>query len=180
MRRSLVLFTFVVCGLIALSLAAVSPHLVGAKTGTPAADESDMPTGIGFEALAYGQVTALPTVPGFAILERLTMAPGASLSSDANAPGFALMYLESGTLTVRVDAPFAITRAATVASAVEAGTFPMQEEIAAGSESSLAQGDSIVFPPLAAVELRNDGTEPVVILAMSITPTGEDENTPTS
>jgi hypothetical protein len=163
-----------------LSLAAASPHLVSAQTGTPAADESDMPAGIGFEALAYGQVTALPTVPGFAILERLTMASGASLSGDASDPGFAFMYVESGTLTVRVDAPFAITRAATVAPAVEAGTFPTQEEVAAGSEASLAQGDSIVLPPLAAVELRNDGTEPVVVLAMSITPIGDDEGTPTS
>jgi hypothetical protein len=68
----------------------------------------------------------------------------------------------------------------TVAPAVEAGTFPMQEEVAAGSEASLTQGDSIVLPPLAAVELRNDRTEPVVILAMSITPIGDGEGTLTS
>lgn len=83
-------------------------------------------------------------------------------------------------LHVRVDAPLAITRAATVADSVAAGTFPTQEEIAAGSDATLGQGDSAVLPPLAATELRNDGTEPVVVLGMSITPTGEDAGTPSS
>jgi quercetin dioxygenase-like cupin family protein len=44
------------------------------------------------------------------------------------------------------------------------------EDIAADTEFTLAEGDSVVIPPGVGGGLRNDGAEPAVILATQIFP----------
>jgi hypothetical protein len=62
-----------------------------------------------------------------------------------------------------------VTRAANPATPAAATA----EVLPAGAETQLAPGDGFLFPPVAAGEFRNDGTEPVVLAISLIFPLGE-------
>ena len=72
--------------------------------------------------------------------------------------------MESGTLTVRLEAPAAVFRAG------EGGEPGSQEEVAAGTAFELEPGDSFVSPAVVPGEARNAGTETVVVLAAVVEP----------
>lgn len=92
------------------------------------------------------------------------------MPSDPNDPSLALAYLESGTLTIRLAAPIAITRAAMLATPSEMA--PRPEPVAAGATATLNAGDSVVGPPKVGGELRNTGTTPAVLLLAIVGPSG--------
>ena len=147
-----------------------------AQEATPAAEEEfELPEGVSFEALGYGTAEALPPAPAEFVLFRFGLEPGASFDLDPGDPSLALAYVEAGALTVRVDAPMTVLRAA------GAGTpFPEEtEEVAAGTEFTLEAGDSALFPPHVAGVVRNDGAEPVAVLVANVGPLeGDEEGTP--
>jgi hypothetical protein len=159
-------FTVVIAG-------AADPYGVSAQDASPAAEEMGPPPGVADVTLAFGMVDALPATPALIFMDRLTIDPGTSIPGEPGDPTFAFVLVESGALTVQADAPLAVGRAAALADALATpGTMPETEEVAAGTAVTLAVGDAIVFPPAVGVELRNDGSEPVVVLGTAIMPVG--------
>ena len=138
---------------------------VAARKGTPEAGAEGfaLPAGVTAERLAAGPAAPLPPAPAVLELVRFTFAPGAVLHLPAASPALALVYVEAGTLTARVAAPVTITRAGPGGAAGE-------EAIAAGTEFTAGRGDFFVGPPHAAVEARNDGSEPLVLLMAVLEP----------
>jgi quercetin dioxygenase-like cupin family protein len=163
MRRLRVLA--IIFTLAALVLAAGSS--VAGQVGTPQAEPEGfpLPPGVAAERLAAVPAEPLPPAPVILELVRFTFAPGAILHLPEESPSLALVYVEAGALTARVAAPLVITRAAPI------GTPSAPEAIAAGTEFTAEPGDSFVGPPHVAVEARNDGSEPLVLLMAVLEPT---------
>jgi hypothetical protein len=80
----------------------------------------------------------------------------------AELPGASIAYVLAGQLTLRVEAPFRVTRADT----------PAPEEIAAGTEVVLGIGDTAMFPFEAARTYANPGPEPVELLQGNVMASG--------
>ena len=132
--------------------------------------------GVTFEPLGFGTAEELPAAPAFLQLFRVTLDPGASIPAEAGDPIVVLLYVESGSLTIQIEAPLQVTRAATIEAFATPGAV---EEVAAGTEVTLEAGDSVVLGELAgAGELRNDGDEPVVGLGALVAPIQADGATP--
>ena len=77
--------------------------------------------------------------------------PGAALPLEASDPSGGMLIVESGTFTVRVDTPWAISRsgsfASSIATAEASGTFTSQDEqIASGDEATMGAGDAAYIP----------------------------------
>ena len=109
---------------VSLALACVATMLLGVAAGpgravraqdaTPGAGESggdQMPLGVTAEPLGYGALGALPATGDLALF-RLIFEPGAVEPIDPNDPSVGLVYVEAGTLTVRVEAPITVLRGA--------------------------------------------------------------------
>ena len=134
---------------------------VTAQEATPAAAED---AAVSLEALAFAPIEELPTSPALVGLVRVTYPPGAVLPLEEGDPSLAVVYVESGELTVRLEAP------ATVYRAGEAGAEGSPEEVEAGVEFTVGPGDSFVSPAVIPGEARNAGTETVVVLAAVVEP----------
>jgi quercetin dioxygenase-like cupin family protein len=143
-------------------LATLTGGSLNAQEGTPAAEEAFMlPEGVTAEPLAGAVTQIVPPAPALMELIRFTFEPGAVLHLPEESPSTALVYVEAGTLTARVAATLTVTRAAV------GGT---REEIAAGTEFTAEAGDFFIGPAHIAVEARNDGPEPLVLLMAVIEP----------
>jgi len=183
MRRRSVLLSVVAVVLLALVAAGRLPGAAAQDATPPAGEFLDLPEGVAFELLGLGVAEELPAAPADFVLVRFTLDPGASFPIEEADPSVALVYVEAGAFTVRVEAPMTIIRAAFIAAiatpgAVEEGAVPPPEEVAAGVEFTLAAGDSAVFPPNVAGEARNDGAEPAVALLAFVGPPEDGEATP--
>jgi quercetin dioxygenase-like cupin family protein len=175
MRRFHVLLSLMVVVLLGvLTLQAQSAAI--AQEATPPAEELE---GVTFESLGFGTAEELPAAPAVLQLFRVTLDPGASIPAEEGSPNIVLLYVESGSLTIQIESPLQVTRAATIEAfatpgAVEEGADLGPEEVAAGTEVTLEAGDSVVLQFLGAGELRNDGDEPVVgrgaLVAVGATP----------
>jgi quercetin dioxygenase-like cupin family protein len=120
--------------------------------------------GVTQQNLAVGSAT--PLLPEGAIIElaRFTFAPGAVVVLPEASPSLALVYVESGVLSVRINAPLTLTRAAA------GGTPEEPEAIPAGTAFTADAGDFFVGPPHVVVEARNDESEPLVLLMAVLEP----------
>jgi hypothetical protein len=145
-------------------LSAGSPVAGQESTPQVEAERFELPAGVTAERLAAGPAAPLPPAPLVLELVRFTFAPGAVLQLPAESPSLALVSVEAGTLTARVAAPVMITRAAPL------GTPSAPEAIAAGTAFRAGPGDAFVGPPQVAVEARNDGAEPLVLLMAVLEP----------
>lgn len=135
--------------------AAVSTDGARAQEATPAP--------LGF-ALAPG-VTAEDVAPpvGSPTLARLQFAAGASYqASDGSDPSIALVYGESGVLTLTVAGPVTVFRA-------DAAGKP-GDAIAAVTAFDLHPGDYVVAPGKTAALIANKGAAPATLLVASIAP----------
>jgi len=140
---------------------------IAAQPATPQAGMGvALPAGVTQQNLAIG--LAAPLLPAGAIIElaRFTFAPGAVVGLPEASPSLALVYVESGILTVRIDAPMTLTRATSDSSG-------KLETIPAGTAFTAVQSDFFVGPPHVAVEARNDGREPLVLLMAILEPAPE-------
>jgi hypothetical protein len=154
----------------------------GAQQGTPPGGASEPSEGLAFALLGVGTADELPAPPADLALFRLMLEPGVVLPLDPADPSASLLYVESGTLSLRVDAPLTVRRASTAATPVAgAGDEgePAREPVAAGTEVTLGPGDSVVISPRSAGEARNGGTEPLVLLISEVAPR-QDAATPAS
>jgi len=150
-------FLVVVAALMLLGLIVPpSASFAAAQEGTPAAGsaaEDELPPGVTSEFIGGGPVTELPPTPGFMVLVRLTIEPGAVLPADPNDPSGAFVVVEAGTLTLRLQEP--------------------------ATESTLGPGEAFYGAPFVEGELSNEGQEPVVLLLAIIGPEeGEPAATP--
>lgn len=85
------------------------------------------------------------------------------------APSLDLVYVESGTLTLRLDTAITVTRSD--------GT---SETVAPGTEVTVTQGDYFVFPPMITGEVRNDSPEAAVVSVAGIIPGSVEMATPSA
>jgi len=163
--------------LVVIALVLVGSILIGRQPGGTVAQAATpagpmFPPGVTAQPLAVGPGLPLPS-PADLVLVRLTIAPGATLPNDPNDPSLALVSVESGTLTLHFTTPLTITRAAAMATlATPEAAFPAPEQVAAGATAKLAVGDSVIAPPNAGGDVRNEGNVPVVLLAAIVAPSG--------
>ena len=176
MRRFLVLISVLVAVLAGLLVAGRVANTV-AQEGTPPAEEFELPEGAAFEALAFGLAEALPPGPTGLSLFRARLEPGARIDLDPD-PGYFLVYVQSGALTFRVDTPVRVTHAVEGVPAVQGeGPEAASEEVAAGTEVTLEEGDAALFAPNPEGdpgEVHNDGGERAVALVVAAGPAEED------
>ncbi len=177
MRRLTLLLSFVAVALVGLFVAGRVPTI--AQEGTPPAEEFAPPEGVTFEGLAFGLAEALPPGPTGLGLFRFTLEPGARIDLEAD-PSYFLVSIESGAITFRVGEPVRVTRAVTgTPGAQTLGPDAPAEDVPAGTDVTLEQGDAALFPPGAGGEARNDGQEPAVGLVVAVGPEqAEGEATP--
>ena len=138
MRRFAVVLSVVVVVLLGM-LALHAQPVVVAQEATPSSDMQE-PEGVTFEPLAIASGVTLPS-PADLIAARFTVDPGAVLPLEASDPTGGMLIVESGTLTIRMDAPWAISRSgslnAAIATAEATGTFtPSDEQIASGEAAT--------------------------------------------
>jgi hypothetical protein len=122
------------------------------------------PSGASVQTLASGSLEVLAPGTAYLSLGRVVLEPKATIPFDPTDPSAVLIYTASGELTFRVDAPM------TVARKPEPGTsVPAEPEaVEANTEFTLRQGDSALFPPAIAGEVRNDGDAQVVASVVNI------------
>jgi hypothetical protein len=118
------------------------------------------------ELLAGGVMPSFPPQPAAIALQRVRIAPGGHVVTPADDPRVVLLYLESGTLTVRNTVAATVMRGAAMATP----GAQAQEDIAAETEFTMTAGDSFLSPAGSGGELRNDGSEEVILLAGLIVP----------
>ena len=174
MRRLPVLLSVVVVVLHGSLALTVQPIAV-AQEATPAADE--MGEGLSFTLLGLLPGVSLPSAADLQVA-RAEFAPGAGFPFDASDPTGALVIVESGTLTVRVeDQTWTISRGAALQKAMGAAQGAPDlasalEEVTMGEDAILEAGDVAYIPGNLTGEVRNTGQEPTSVLLVLAGPEG--------
>jgi hypothetical protein len=138
---------------LALTCGMLGPVSTHAQESTPVADAT------GVEVAPGVTFDLLPSAEDPPTLYRLRFAPGATLAF-VDDPAISLVYVESGALSLLLDAAVSDARP-------EAASG---DEENAESVLELSQGDYFVLPPLVAGEIRNEGDDPAAIVIAAITP----------
>lgn len=175
MRRGSVVALLITFVFSLLASQGLSPSTM-AQDATPASEQqATAPEGVTFVTLAAGTIEVLAPGTANLVLGRIRLAPGATLPFDPTDPSVDLVFMGSGTLTFRVEAPMSVARGA------RAGTpVPTEaEEIAAGTEFTMSEGDSALFPPNASGEVRNDGADDAVAWVTNVALFSSEAATPT-
>ncbi len=118
------------------------------------------------ELLAAGLLPSSPPQPAAIALQRVRLAPGGHIVTPADDPRVVLLYVERGTLTVRNTVAATVTRGAALATP----GAQAQEDIPAETAFTMRAGDSSLSPAGSGGELRNDGSEEVLLLAGLLVP----------
>ena len=173
MRRLAVFLSVVVVVLFGM-LALHAQPVVVAQEATPSSDMQE-PEGVTFEPLGITSGVTLPS-PADLIAVRLTIDPGAVLPSEASDPTGGILIVESGILTIRIDAPWVVSHSgrleAAIATAEATGTFtPSDEQVASDDSTIMEPGDVAYLPGNVSGEIRNYGAEPAVALVVLVGPT---------
>src|SRR5215207_10403284 len=106
MRRFRVLLTLM--GVVLFGIVAVRAQpVVVAQEATPSSDMQE-PEGVTFEPLGITSGVTLPSRADL-IAVRVTIDPGAVLPSEASDPTGGMLIVESGILTIRIDAPWVVS-----------------------------------------------------------------------
>jgi quercetin dioxygenase-like cupin family protein len=172
MRRVHVVLSIVAVMMLGILALGTQPRAL-AQDATPAVDDM-MQEGVAFVPIGFAEGATLPS-PSDLIAVRVTIDPGAVSPFLEDDPTSGLLIVESGTFTMRIEAPWAVSRGATVKQLMEApsGEEPeVMEAIASGDETTLVAGDTALIPGSVNGEIRNDGQEPAVGLVVLFTPGG--------
>lgn len=175
MRRGSIIALLISLMLAIVAGQGMNPSTMAQDATPPSEQQADAPEGVTFVNLASGTVDVLSPGTANLVLGRLRLAPGATLPIDPTNPSVNLVFMGSGTLTFRVEAPVPVSRVANSGTPVPAGS----EEIPAGTGFTMSEGDSALFPPNAAGEVRNDGDEDAVAWVTSMTLFTNGASTPT-
>jgi quercetin dioxygenase-like cupin family protein len=154
MRRSTAGFWLI--SLLILGLL-VGPPAVTAQDATPAgAPEGE---GVTFVPIGFAEGVDLPS-PASLLAVQVTLEPGAVSPFTEDDPTSGMLIVESGEITIRVEAEWTVTRAGSMAA----------EVMAVGDETTLGAGDVAYVPGSVAGELRNDGEQEATGLIFLIVP----------
>ena len=172
MRRVGLLVSIVSFLLLGIAVTGMPP-VTRAQELTPVAGIE--PEGVIFAPLAITSGVTLAS-PADIIAVRLSIEPGAGFPLETSDPTGGMLIVESGTFTVRVDAPWAVSRSgsilAAIATAEATGTYtPTDEQIGSGEEVTMGAGDAAYIPGSVSGEIRNDGDEPAIAQIVLIGPT---------
>ena len=170
MRRLCVLLSLIVVVLLGVLALHAQPVAI-AQEATSAGVEIG---GVTFTPVALATGIDLPS-PGDLFVGRASLGPGGVVPIAASDPALGILLVESGTLTVQVQGPMMVTRGTSVgavmATAQATGDFrALMEAVAAGQAVTLAAGDAAYIPAHVAGEIRNEGQEPAVRLAILVLP----------
>ena len=170
MRRFSVLLSVVVVVLLGIVASWRHPGAI-AQEATPAGVEIGDVT---FQPVALATGLALPS-PGDLLVARAALDPGGVVPIAASDPALGILLVESGTLTARLDGPMTVTRGTglgeAMATAQATGDLgALMEVVAAGQTVTLEAGDAAYIPAHVAGEIRNEGQEPAVRLAILVLP----------
>jgi hypothetical protein len=170
MRRflSLIAVGLVLLGVVALD---TGPH-AGAQDALKRGES--VFTNATAELLAVGTLPSAPSLPAELALQRVRIAPGGHIDTPGDDPRVTLIYVERGTLTVRNTVPTVVTRGAVMATP----GAQAQEAIPAETEFTMSAGDANLSPGGSGGELRNEGSEEVILLAGLIVPVPDGAATP--
>lgn len=144
------MFAVVLLGLVSAVGLAFS---AGAQDATP-------PAG-GFEIAPGVMAEILPTSQDPPLLYRLHFAPGVTYEMMED-PSIGVVYINAGTLVLRVDVPVTVAQSGATGTAGETFT--------AGTEFTVTAGDYFVLPPSATGEVRNDGDETATVSVAGLVP----------
>ena len=135
--------------------------LVGRHPPAHAQEATPVPTVVGaitVEETRFGLADILPAAPVLISSYRIDMPPGTALAADPD-PGLALYRVASGTVTVAIAEEITLTRDG------------VPDEVVPGGQAvQLAPGEGFMWLAERGGEVRNDGTEPVVLLVVVIAP----------
>ena len=170
MRRFSVLLSVVVVVLLGIVASWRQPGAI-AQEATPA---SVAIGGVTFEPVAFATGIDFPS-SGDLFVARAALDPGGVVPIEKGDPALGILLVESGTLTVQLEGPMTVTRGAGLGEAMAtveaAGDFSaLMESIPAGQAVTLAAGDAAYIPANVAGEIRNEGQEPAVRLAILVLP----------
>ena len=152
MRRGSIVALLIMLAIAAGFLGNTNPSTL-AQDATPPPGELQ---GVNVRAVATGSLEVLAPGTAFMSLGRIGLEPGAAVPFDPTDPSAVLIYMASGELTFQVEAPMTIARRGAPGTPVP--TEP--EAVEANTAFTMREGDSALFPPLLAGEVRNEGTEP--------------------
>lgn len=157
-----------------LSLVGIGSSSVRAQEATPASGPGEQ-QGVTFEPLGFLPGLSLPSSSDV-IVVRITIDPGATSPFDASDPSGGILIVESGTLTAAVEEmAWTVSRGAALQAAMNAADESMpgvMEQVAMGEDATLEAGDVAYIPGSVNGEIRNDGDEPAVGLAVILAPGG--------
>jgi quercetin dioxygenase-like cupin family protein len=169
MRRLVVSLSVIVVLLGVLALHA--QPVATAQEATPAGVEIGAVT---FEPVALATGIDLPS-PGDLFVARAALDPGGVVPIVKSDPALGILLVESGTLTLQLEGPMTVTRGAglgeAMATAQATGDFSaLMESVSAGQAVTLEAGDAAYIPANVAGEIRNEGLERAVRLAILVLP----------
>jgi quercetin dioxygenase-like cupin family protein len=171
MHRFSLLLSLIAVVLLGVVAVRVQPGAL-AQEATPATEQM-----VGEEASVY-RVSFTPRVelasPSDLEAFRVHVEPGAVLPVDPS-PGVGIVLIDSGTLTVQVEAPLTVTHAAVMseamATAEATGDFSSRMEwVSAGEAITLDAGDAAYIPGDVPGEIRNEGREPATGVIFIVAP----------
>jgi quercetin dioxygenase-like cupin family protein len=178
MRRVSRHLAIIVTMVIGVALGAWSAGVTHAQDATPASGEMQEPEGVTFTPLGIAPGETLQGATDLTVA-RAIFAPGAGFPLDVNDPEGALVIIESGALTFRVEEQGAmISRGAAMQQMM---ATPMTgapdlsgvlEQVAKGQEATLQAGDVTYIPGNITGEVRNTGQEPASVLLILTDPAG--------
>jgi mannose-6-phosphate isomerase-like protein (cupin superfamily) len=135
--------------------------LVGRHAPVHAQEATPVPTVVGaiaVEETRFGLADIVPAGPALISSYRIDMPPGTELAVAPD-PGLELYRVAAGTVTVALAEEITLTR----------DGVP-HEVVPGGEEVQLGPGDGFMWMPERPGEVRNAGTEPVVLLVIVINP----------
>jgi quercetin dioxygenase-like cupin family protein len=178
MQRVARLLTITLTMVIGVALSTWSAGVTHAQDATPASGEMQEPDGVTFTPLGLAHGVTLQGATDLTVA-RAVFAPGAGFPLDVSDPEGALVIMESGTLTFRVEEQGAMISRGTAMQ--QAMATPMTgppnlsgvlEQVAKGQEATLQAGDVTYIPGNISGEVRNTGQEPASVLLILTDPAG--------
>ncbi len=140
--------------------AGIPAVIVAPATPSPA----QMPGEVVRETTNFGTAYGFPTTPAMIHLDRIELPPGASVSFPPDDLSLGAYTIASGTLTINMTEDVPVTRDGRPRGLVYGG-----------EDTLLESGDGFVRKPNLGGEIRNDGTEPVEYLRITIVPETPEE-----
>jgi quercetin dioxygenase-like cupin family protein len=130
--------------------------------------------GVTFEPVTFATDIDLPS-PGDLFVVRAALDPGGVVPIEATDPALGILLVESGTLTVQVEGPMTVTRGTGLGEAMATAeatgdVSAVLEAVPAGQAVTLAAGDAAYIPANVAGEIRNEGQERAMRLAVLVVP----------